>query len=334
MADTWTPDVEDIVGAHFTQTGSIEFFKMYARNMTDKTFETTTAYAEYLNWFRSYNTEDLRNIVQVVDHNMVWLTPENELFLSTGNVQYDLGAIGGDGTFLLREDKILFGSGTAGMVKNLSGATVVELDFTPTDILGDVIVGENASGQVVYRNTTSGKQMVLGAGTNARVSDDRHVYWKGSDGRLYQATMYLTAAMDTADGVPVKIATSPRVYVQNGDTIAYIPNEDVYHSWYESFANVVTISESQMAGYTPIADIGFKPGALVRVDGGSKIYVVGSDNELHWLVSSEVANDLFGRNWPNTVLMVSSGDVLNYPYGASITTANDMAKTVMAATTK
>ena len=31
---TWTADVEDIVAAHYTDEGAIEFFRQYARNLT------------------------------------------------------------------------------------------------------------------------------------------------------------------------------------------------------------------------------------------------------------------------------------------------------------
>lgn len=335
---SWTPDVEDMVAGHFTKDHNIEFFRMYARTVATMynghVTDQVETYTQYLNWYREYDTNNLSNIVQVNGAYMAFVDPENELWVSNGETVIGFGNIGSDGTFTLLDDKILFGNGVTGGVATLAGVVIATLEFTPTDIYDDVVVGESMTGDVMYMNLSSGKTLTLGFGSAPKISDDRHVYWKGEDARLYQATIYVTTAMDTAEGTPVKVAGSPEVYVLVGDTVAYIPNEIVYFTWFDSFNKVVTISADQLATYETEDAVGLKPGTKVRVSGGSKIYVVGSDGELHWIVNEAVAIDLFGSDWDKNILSLTTGQVVDYGYGATISSGNDMAKNVMIATVK
>lgn len=334
IPSTWTADVEDIVAAHYTDTGAIEFFRQYARNVTEPSMDSTATYAQYLNWYRDYDVDDLRNIVQTDESNMAWIDSENELWASSGTEVVGLGNITGLGTFILRGDNVLWSNGLNGGIKTVAGKTLYSLDFMPTDLMDDVVVGQDVAGNVVYMNLETGKEMIIGFGGSPQIADARHVYWKGSDAHLYQATIYLSSDMETADGTAIKTAGSPKVYFVTSGTASYIPNEGTYLTWFESFASVRTVTDSQLALYETSDAVSLKAGALVRIDGGSKIYVVGTDGKLHWVVTSAVAKDLYGSAWSNLVVRVSSADVINLAFGSTINSANDMAKTVVTATSK
>ena len=334
IPSTWTADVEDIVAAHYTDEGAIEFFRQYARNLTDPSMDSTVVYEQYLDWYREYDIDDLRNIVQTDGGNMVWIDSENELWASSGTEVVGLGNITGLGSFTLIGDNVLWSNGLNGGIKTVAGKTLYSLDFMPTDLLDDVVVGQDISGNVVYMNLETGKEMIIGFGGLPLIADARHVYWKGSDARLYQATVYLSSDMATADGTAIKIASSPKVYFVTSGAASYIPNEGTYLTWFESFASVRTVTDGQLALYEVGEAVSLKAGALVSIDGSSKIYAVGSDGKLHWVVTSAVAEDLYGSAWSNLVVRVSSADVVNVAFGSSIKSANDMAKTVMVATSK
>lgn len=329
IPSTWTVDVEDLVAAHYTDDGSIEFFRQYARHLTNPSLDETESFTQYLSWYREYDSDDLRNIVQTDDGNMVWVDPDSTLWASDGTTVVEIADIGGSGTFRLIGDTVLWSNGLNGGIDTINGKTLYNLDFMPTDLLEDVVVGQDVLGNVIYMNLETGKQMTIGYGGSPLIADARHVYWKGSDAHLYQATIYLSSAIDSNDGTAVKTASSPKVYMVVDGTASYIPNESIYLTWFASFAEVKTITEGQLALYAIGETVGLQPGALVKVSGSSKVYAVGTDGKLHWVVTSEVARDLYGSSWSDAVVTVRSADVVNVAYGASIASANDMAKTVL-----
>ncbi len=327
---TWTVDVEDMVAAHYLDDGSIEFFRQFARNTTSADLTETTTHADYLSWYRPYNTDDLRNIVQVSGSVMAFVNPDNELYLSNNGTIIDLGFIGAAGTFRLTDENIFWGDGETGAVTTLNGVTIAKLDFTPTDMLDEVVVGTNVTGEVIYKNLSSGKQATIGFGGAPLISDARHAYWKGEDAKLYQATIYLSTTMDTSDRAVVKTAGSNKLYALVGDTVAYIPNTSVYQSWFaQTYTPIVTISQEELASYEDVGDLTLKPGTLLSIDGSSRIYVVGTDGTLHWIVTSDVAVSLLGINWNAHIVDATSAEVINFGYGLPIESANDMAKSVM-----
>lgn len=331
---SWTGSTEDIVGAHFLADGSIEYFRQYTRTTASADLSESDDSTDYLSWYRSYDLNDLRNIVQVSGSVMAFVSPENELFVSNDGQVIDIGFINVNGNFRLVDGMIIWGDGVTGAVSTVSGVKVANLDFTPSDLLDDVVVGQDVTGNVVYKNLSSGKELIIGYGGSPRISDARHVYWKGTeDAKIYQASVYLSTTMDTAEGAIVKTSGSSKLYSLVGDTVSYIPNTVVYASWFSGTTTpVVTISREELASYEDVGSLGLKPGTLLSIDDSYRVYVVGSDGYLHWIVTSEIAIDLFGTNWNANIVSVTSKDVLDYGRGLPIESANDMAKTVMIAT--
>ncbi len=334
IADTWTPEPEDIVGAHFAKDGDVEFFRMYARTVADESFDSTTVTTDYLSWYREFDLNDLSNLVQINGSYMAYVTPENDLYVSNGESTAFIANIGMTGTFRLMEETILWENGSTGGITTVDGVMVESFDFRPTDILGNIVVGLTGAGDVFYRDMSTDNEMTIGFGGVPYIADARHVYWKGEDAKLYEATLLLDTAMNTAVGTPVKTASSPKVYMLIGDEISYIPNETIYLTWYETFADVVVISDTQLATYDEGDSVGYKPGTLVKLATSSKIYVIGDDHKMHWIVKAATASDLYGDDWSDQVVTVSAHEMTDYGYGANIDSENSLAKTVMVATVK
>lgn len=329
IGGTWTPAGEDMVAIHYTDDGSIEYFRFYTRHLTDASFGTTTTSADYLNWFRSYDLDDMTNIVQVVGDNMAWVNATDDLYVSDGDEVTKITNIGSTGTFTLTEDDIRWSNGYTGGISGLDGTVIDTVSFAPTDWLDTVVVGTTATNDVVYHDRAANTTLTLGFGENPKIADARHVYWKGEDARLYEAT--IDVSLSAAGGIPVKLSTGPEVYLLQEDTIAYVPSEDVFYTWFDSFASVQTITSTQYASYELVEGVGFKPGTLVKINDGSKVYMVGEDHELHWVVSPAVAISLNGTDWPTEVLSMTSLELAGYGYGDNIDSEVD-AGDVMVAT--
>ena len=336
LAGTWTVSGEDIVGVHFTDEGYIEYFRQFARQLTSDTSTTssdpweTESFKQYMSWYRDYDPADLTNIVQIDGSVMAWVDPTNHLYVSNSGEVSFIASIGEDGTFMLDGDRILWSTGRTGGVSDLDGAHLTTLDFMPTDTFGDIVVGTDRSGNVIYLNLDNDESLTLGTGTSPSLSSAQYAYWRGNDARLYQATVYLPHSLDLAVGTPVKVSSSPRVYMVTDEGIAFIPNEYTYYTWYSSFEEVETVTSATLASYTLLEDeLGLKPSTLLVIDGSSKVYMMGSDGELHWIVDGDTAESLFGSDWTSLVRGYSSAQLLRYDFGDAIrTTSADFADTV------
>ena len=67
-----------------------------------------------------------------------------------------------------------------------------------------------------------------------------------------------------------KSLARPRSTLTSG-AASYIPNEGTYLTWFESFASVRTVTDGQLALYEVGEAVSLKAGALVSIDGSSKI---------------------------------------------------------------
>lgn len=336
LPGTWTVSGEDIVGVHFTDEGYVEYFRQYARHLTADTLTTssnpwvTEDFTQYLSWYRDYDRDDLTNIVQTQGAVMAWVDPTNHLYVSdSGDVSF-IASIGEDGTFMLDGDRVLWSNGRTSGVSDLDGGRLQTLDFMPNDTFGDIVIGTNSSDDIIYLNLDTGESLTLGSGTVPGLSSAQYAYWRGNDGRLYQATVYLPHSLDLAVGTPIKISSSPRVYMLTTEGVAFIPNEYTYYTWYESFAEVQVVTEATLASYTMLEEeIALKPSTLLTIDESSKVYMMGSDGELHWIVDGDTAESLFGSDWTSLVRGYTSAKLLHYDLGDSIrASTDDFAETV------
>lgn len=324
---SWTAHPEHIDGAHFTDNGGIEFFGLFTRHLTDADLKSTSTSNDHMDWYRTYNQNDLSNMIQVVGGNMAFVTPEGDLYVSqNGTAINKIGNVGLHGAFHLESDRILWSDGmSTGGISTLTGTLITSIDFMPYDMLDNqLVVGSDVTGKVKVLDLATGDEETLGFGARPMISDATHVYWVGVSGEVYQATLYPASGVETVAGTPIKTADSVKVYLLKDGVISYIPNESIYYSWFPSFANVVLVSNAQLVSYKQATAVSYKPGTELRLDGGSKIYLVGADGQLHWIVSGAVAEDILGPNWNQKIVDVKSADVLLDSYGTRIDSANDL----------
>jgi hypothetical protein len=314
---TWTPENEDIVGAHFRADGKIEFFDMYQRYIYDG--DMTLAQGDYLSWNHSYEES-----LQVVDGRMAWLDPEYNLHVSGADVDLDLGRIGSPETFKLTSDALYYSSGTEGKMYNFATKATTIYPFAVTDVLGNLVVGADEDGNIWYMDTDSNRSLKLGRGSNAVISDDMHVYWLGTDNEVYEATLSLHAMTGTSEISAVKVSGSSSVYLVLDDTSYRIQNEKIYFSWFNSWDNVETISA---ASFNALKDGGlatFAPGTRLKMASDPKVYMVGSDNKLHWITTQLIAYNIFGQEWNKGIIEFNMIDTTNLIFGSTIDEESDV----------
>ncbi len=316
IPDTWTSPDEEIVGAHFRDDGAIEFFRMYERYVYED--GVTTAQGEYLSWFK-----DTDEALQVVNGRMAWLDPDDTLFVSNEDGVVDLGTLGYPQEFRLTSDAVYFASKNEGKVYDFASADTDEFPFVVTDMIDEAVVGVDAAGSIWYMDTDSGNILELGFGEDPVLSDPDHVYWRGEDGYVYEATIMIGALSDE-DVRAVMVDGDDTVYLVMDETAYEIGNESVYFSWFESWSDVETVSASELNGFEDGGEATYAAGTKLKLVGDPKVYVVGDDGKLHWLITQTVAYRIYGSSWNQGIVEITQGDLTGLPYGTPILTESDI----------
>ena len=124
----------------------------------------------------------------------------------------------------------------------------------------------------------------------------------------------------------VKIADNPSVYLIGNDGQRHaFPNQTVFDSWGYNFADVTTIDQETLSAYVLGGNVTMKPAThLVKITTNPKVYAVAPDAELRWVVSEEVAIELYGENWAENVVDVADVFWKNYTVGEDIDEASDI----------
>lgn len=323
IPDTWTEDPGEIIGAHFLSDGSVRFFRNYRlwsyHPETDAT--PVDAGGAFLSW-----VVDTQDALQIVGDRMAYIDDENGLYVSDTNGVRKFG-VATNGNFHLEDDAIYF--------KNLEG-TYVGYDFSSktwettnylvTDTYDDVRVGIDASQNVWYENLTTGRLLNIGYGAAPTLSDREHAYWKGVDGKLYEVTF--SPLLDLAkENVEVFISyTSNAAYLIEGNDMWLIPDETTYFTWFDSWSDVLEVSQATLdvylETYTYKGNLKLAPGTRVKSVTSAKVYIVGSDYQLHWITSETVADEVFGSDWNQGIIEVSDTYLWNYAKGSDIDSAS------------
>jgi hypothetical protein len=135
----------------------------------------------------------------------------------------------------------------------------------------------------------------------------------------------------------IKIAGSSTVYYLGADSKRYIfPNEATYFSWYKDFSKVVTVSQTELEGYTRGAVITIRPGTkLIKTPDERTVYSVEPGGNLRSIVSEANAIALWGANWAKRVVDVIPAFMVAYNTGNPLTTgilpAGSLVKTAASA---
>jgi len=317
VPNTWTEKTEDIIGAHFRADGTIEFFDRYQRYTYDG--KTTVAQNDYLSWNRSYEQS-----LQVVNGRMAWLDPTDGLHVSGTDVDLDLGTIGSPQTFKLTEDAIYYSSGSVGKKYDFATEETTNYSFAVTDTLGDIVVGEDINGDIWYKDTDSGREIKLGFGSNAVISDDMHVYWYGTDNNVYEATLSLNAMTGTSEISAVKTAGDSRTYLVLDGTAYWIQSEKIYFSWFNSWSDTETVSAAEFASFEAGGIATYAPGTRMKLVGDPKVYIVGTDGKLHWLTTQTVAYRLYGSEWNKGIIEFTQAETTGLSFSSPILTESDV----------
>ncbi len=318
IPDSWTVSHENIESAHYLSNGNVEFFRMYERFVYDVETNTTTATGDYLSW-----NHDLAGAVKLVDHNMVWLNPDAELNLSTTGEAVELGDIGSTGMFRLESDRLFYDADGTGVIYDLASGQETELDFVATDAVDDVIVGTNEAGDVIYYNTEHGLLQTVGFGGTPLISDETHVYWIGSDENIYEATIDPEVLTGEITSGAVKTADSNTVYLVEGKNLYTIPNEKVFYSHFDSFSEIQTVTYAKLSEYADAGEARLAIGTRVKLENDPKVYTVGHDGKLHWIISQAVAYNVYGNDWNQDIIEINLMDLVDYSFGTYITSEAD-----------
>ncbi|EKD33343.1 MAG: hypothetical protein ACD_76C00044G0010 [uncultured bacterium] len=341
---TWTPKHEQLYGAHLLSDGRVEYFRMYTREIANPATGETQVFADQqLNWTRlAADQSNLSSVMQIVNGRMAWVDPYDVLWLSkNGSAQKidTIGSANGSG-FVLDNAKLMYsidpmkngGFISAIRTFNYDNISLRDKQIITKDMSGNAkpaLIGVTPFGDIGYANHSIGKRLTFGYGSNPLIADARHVYWRGSDKNIYEATLSPASGVETRAAYPVRIAGDEMIYLVMGNKRYEIPNDKTYKTWFNSYDNVQIASHDVVVDNIFAGTIGMKPGTRVKLVDDPKVYIVDRDGKLHWLASEQVAYSVYGESWNKGIVDLTNVDMVQFSFGGHILTENDYAKAVV-----
>ncbi|MCR4314158.1 MAG: hypothetical protein NUV84_02850 [Candidatus Uhrbacteria bacterium] len=326
IPDTWTEDPGEIVGAHFVSDGSIRYFRNYRLFSYNPETDSTPmdAGGAYLSWF-----DEVGDAVQIVGDRMAYIDDEDGLYVSDIDGVSKFG-VATNGLFNLDEDAIYF--------QNLDGEYVgyhfstrewEKVSFLVTDTYEDIRVGVDQNDNIWYENLTTGYLLNVGYGNEPVVLSDReHAYWQGADGHIYEVTFSPLLDLERENVEAFSSYTSDGIYLVADGSMWLIPDETVYFTWFDSWNDALEVSQATidvyLATYEYKGDLKLAAGTRVKSDVSNKVYVVGSDEKLHWITTETVADEVFGSDWNQGIIEVTSTYLWKYATGSNISSTDDV----------
>ena len=325
IVGTYTPKHEDIVGAHFRADGAVEYFRFWTRSLstTDNGVDTihTASLEENLNWLRPEGSSIFLN-----GESMVYVNMNGDLTIS--NTQHGVirPANVGMNTVTVNEDQVFYVSANGiGYVYDLNDGTTVSVDHRPVDKFEDAVVGVDVRGSILYTNTSVDATIDLGFGTDPAMSDNRHVYWRGVNGSVFEATIASNPdRLGNFQVEAVKIEGSPVVFLVDGINRWTLDSESAYFSWFKSWDDVKTVSPAYITRFRDRGPAAYAPGSRIKSTTDARVYVIASDNTLHWIVNQEVADAIYGPSWNDGIIDVSNNTLVSYRIGSTIDEVEDL----------
>ncbi|MFH2062831.1 MAG: hypothetical protein ABIJ46_01610 [bacterium] len=118
----------------------------------------------------------------------------------------------------------------------------------------------------------------------------------------------------------IKSMSDSAVYYCGVDGRRYVfPNLATHRTWYDDFAGVVELSDSQIASVPLGGNVTYRPGVrLIKIQTDPKVYAVDAGGTLRWLRTEAVAAALYGASWNRLVDDVSDALFVNYTVGDPI----------------
>jgi hypothetical protein len=136
---------------------------------------------------------------------------------------------------------------------------------------------------------------------------------------------FLNVAQAASINTAIRGTSTDTVYWYANDGKRYVfPNTTTYFSWFPTFNNVQTISDSDLYAIQIGGNVTMRPGAnLVKVTTDPKTYAVSRGGILRWVTSEYLASQLFGSNWNTRVVDVPDAYFTNYTVGSPIYNVSD-----------
>ncbi|MEK7102720.1 MAG: Ig-like domain-containing protein [Patescibacteria group bacterium] len=115
------------------------------------------------------------------------------------------------------------------------------------------------------------------------------------------------------------------VYYCGADGKRYVfTGEKSYRTWYASFDNITTISDSDLGSISIGGNVTYRPGVkMVKIDTDPKVYAVGHGGTLRWVTTEAIASCLYGAQWNTKIDDIADAFFVNYKTGAAITNCGD-----------
>jgi hypothetical protein len=325
IPETWTESPGEILGAHFTTDGVVQYFRNYRLFTFDSTTdsEPVDAGGAYLSWLL-----DPSDAIQFSGEVMAYVDDENGLYVSDSTGVHKFG-VALEGNFTLENDAIYFQNSDGDYVSYSFSTGVWETrNYYVTDSSEDVLVGVDADGNVWYENLTNGYLMNVGYGNAPNLSDREHAYWQGADGNIYEVTFSALLDLERTEVEAFSSYTSHGVYLVSGENMWLIPDETTYYTWFGSFDDTLQVSQATidvyLESYDFMGELKMAPGTRVKAASSSRVYVVGSDYKLHWITSETVADEVYGSDWNQDIVEVTDTYLWKYATGDEISSAGDV----------
>ena len=81
---------------------------------------------------------------------------------------------------------------------------------------------------------------------------------------------------------------------------------------------LLSMEKSESIGVSYANPNGFASGTRVKAIGNPRVYMVGTDGNLHWIVSETVASAIYGSAWNKGIVEVNSTDLWRYVTGKNV----------------
>ena len=285
---------------------------------TDRGIDTfnTAALDDKLNW-----TRPIGETIFVQGDNMIWVNMDGELTVSNQHTGMLRPAVVDLNPVTVNEDQILYtASNGKGYVYDLATGTNIEVgNYRPVDRQGNAVVGIDPTGAIQYTNVNSNATLNLGYGMLPTMSDDRHVYWRGVDGAVHEATI---ASNPTRVGnrsiEAVKIDGNSTVFLIDGVNRWTIQSESVYFTWFNSWNDIKVVSPIYITRFRDAGPAAFAPGARIKSTSDARVYVIGQDNQIHWIANEAVAREVYGPSWNEHIVDIDTSELVSYKLGEMI----------------
>ncbi len=320
---SWGEAHETLVGAHLMPNSVVEYFKdyrMYTYSVGDK--DSVEPGGALLNW--SMNVNDA---YQISHNRMAWLNPDNILYVS------DMDGVSNYGNVLNQEFNLtsngIYFHGTEGYKGyNFDSKVWTKESFLVKDQNGDVQIGTDSAKNIWYKNSTSGREITVGFGTNPLLTDREHAMFRGNDGKVYEVTLGALLDLLPKQIQAVKASNASTVYLIANNKIWTVRDMATLNTWIKSFKEVTVVSPATMAAYKAnnedAGSANFAPGTRMKSSESNKVYVVGQNGQLHWVTTETVANSIWGNRWNQGIMTVQPNVIWNYQIGTDVGSANEI----------